>query len=449
MIESLLIYAGTEIGNNARTQRYLGGGAVQTRGDCSCGTVPAAIGQDLYVTPASDMAPWYDPSEPRSANFGGLWIETIDGIKDSPFERRVTQRVADGAVRSRGRMRSKTITVTGWLFAADCCSADFGLRWLTAALNTSCVTCTGNDLCFLACCPNQVPEGTPDAAQGPDGRWYDTPGQIRTMTGAALISGPTVVSRAPGCGSGSGCGDLDDGAEGFPGVRPIYRVQFVMDADPCVWRQPVSLLDETLWPLPTGDEPCNVQFATGCCDVTRPGCQCRPPCAADDLCPAPAPPPTPPPATPACICVPLQVVRQCVDVAPEQVPIWEDASLTIRLFSGSAPLRNLVINVWPNLLDRDPDDLSECNACGQYYVTYVPANSTLTIDGRTCSASMHCPGDVTTNASTAVYGSAGGPIQCIRLSCGIRYTVCADVDIRHVSPEASLSVDLVRCETTA
>lgn len=445
MIEGLLFLAGTEIGSTARVAQYLArGGPAQLQEGCVCPALPQAIGDLRYQTPATDPAPWYDPAEPRSARFGGLWIETIDGMGPS-YERKVTQRVGNGAVKSRGRMASKTLTVTGWLFAADCCAADFGLRWLTAALYSSCSTCAGDDLCFLACCPSVVPADTPGAEQGPDGRWYDTPTQLRTMTGAALIQSPRIVTRAQGCGGG-----CDDSAgDTAVGLRPIYRVQFVLDVDPCVWREPLTVLDAAPWPAPTGDEPCNVTFTTQCCDPANPGCACSTPCSPDELCPPAPTPPLVPPAVPDCVCIPLQVVRQCVDIPPEQVPTWEEGRLAIKVFAGAQPIRNLAISVWPNLLDRDPADLSDCNTCGRFYVTHVPANSTLTIDGRTCTATLDCPGNATSDASANVYGSAGGPLECVSLSCGIRYTVCADIDINHVAADATLSVDVLRCETSA
>lgn len=435
---SLLYFAGTEVASNARVLAYMRGSgstSLVTPG-CAC-IAPAAIGDEPYTSPAEDMAPWYDPDEPESAGFGGVWIEDIEGLSNSPYQRRVTQRLGDGAVVSQGRRASKTLTVTAWLFAVDCCSADYGLRWLTAALYSSCTTCSGNDLCFLSCCPKPTVEG-PQAALGPDGQWWDTPARIRTLTGAALISGPTPVLRNTGC-SGGDC----------TGTRPMYQVQWVMDADPCVWRQPVPVLEETMWPLPTGDEPCNVTFDTDCCDILTPGCTCTGPCQGDDRCPTPPPPPVPPPAQPDCVCLPLQIVRQCVDVEPDLVPTWEEASLIITVRSGSKPMRNLRIALWPNVLGRPPEDLNDCLACGMYYVTYIPANSVLTIDGRTCTATTVCPGNVTTNSANEVYGTAGGPLSCVTLSCGIRYTICADVDIYHVAEDASLSVGITRCEAVA
>ena len=109
-------------------------------------------------------------------------------------------------------------------------------------------------------------------------------------------------------------------------------------------------------------------------------------------------------------------------------------------------MRNLTINVWPNPLDRPPEQLGECQACGTYYVTHIPADSVLTIDGRTCTAEVMCPGNASRNAAGDVYGSLGGPMSCTTLSCGIRYTICADADTEHVAPDATLSVAVVRCE---
>lgn len=439
----LLYLAGVEVGNNARVLGYLsgagGGRSVVTPG-CAC-IEAAAVGDAPYTSPDADPAPWYDPGEPESGRFGGVWIENIEGLSDSTLTRSVTQRLGDGAIISSGRRANKTLTVTGWLFAADCCAADYGLRWLTAALSTACSACDGDDLCFLSCCPQVVPEGTPGAAQGPDGQWWDTPAQTRTLTGAAVLSGPTVLQRARGCESVP-CGE---GAA----LRPMYQVQWVISTDPCVWRNPVPVIDQGFWPLPTGDEPCNIEWSTDCCDLARPGCSCTGPCQGNPGCPAPAPPPVPPPATPSCVCIPLQVVRQCVDIGPDLVPTWEQASLMITVRAGSQAIRNMTINVWPNPLDHDPDQLDECQACGTYYISHVPADSVLTIDGRTCTATTVCPGNAVRNAAGDVYGSLGGPMSCVTLSCGVRYTLCADVDIHHVAPDASLSVSLVRCEAVA
>lgn len=440
--QGLFFFAGTEIASRTRVQAYAAGrGALVFTPGCVC-IAPGAIADDPYVSPAADPAPWYDPDEPESARFGGVWVESVEGLSDASTSRNVTQRIGAGSVVSQGRYGSKTLTFTAWLFAADCCAADYGLRWLNAALFTACSTCEGDDLCFLSCCPSQVPAESPGAAQGPDGKWWDTPSRIRTMKSTSLIAGPTVITRAGGCHDGQPCGQ----GESF---RPMIQVQWTMDADPLVWREPVEVSPETVWPLPDPDQLCNVEWSTECCDISRPGCSCATPCAPDARCPSPPAPPMPPPVQPECVCVPLYVVRQCVDIAPDVVPTWEQAALLITVKAGEIDLRNLRIQVWTNPLDLPFDQLNDCQACGEYFVTHIPAGGVLTIDGRTCSASMLCPGNVTTDASANVYGSAGGPLSCVALSCGIRYTLCADVDTTNVAPDASLAVQVVRAEAVA
>jgi len=128
------------------------------------------------------------------------------------------------------------------------------------------------------------------------------------------------------------------------------------------------------------------------------------------------------------------------------VPAWLDAALRITVYSGNAPLRNLSIRVWENPLGRSPEELDECATLGVYYITYVPANSTLTIDGVTESSEMRCPGFARSDAATQVYGPGAGPLEHITLSCGVTHTICADVDTTYIDPDANLSVEIVTRE---
>lgn len=429
VLETYLELAGTEIGNNTRVASYLGGGDVWLAQGCFCDTIPEAVGDDPYTNPVDDEAPWYDPSDPRSARFAGLWIETIDGLLDSPIERSVTQRVSDGATVSCARASSKTLTVRGWLFAQDECGADYGMMWLRSALlGSRCSGCNGDDLCLFACCP--------DPAGGED----DAEEQLRTLKNAALVSGPNIISRAA---IRSGC---------VEGARPVYQVEFQLSTDPYFWRAPIRVLEASPWPEPTGDEVCNLTWVTDPeCDPDNPDClpganAPMPGCVTDPLCPAPPAPPRVPAATANCVCLPLQVVRQCFDIPANMVPAWLDAALRITVYSGNAPLRNLSIRVWENPLGRSPEELDECATLGVYYITYVPANSTLTIDGVSESSEMRCPGFARSDAATQVYGPGAGPLEHITLSCGVTHTICADVDITYIDPDANLSVEIVTRE---
>lgn len=436
MLETYLELAGTEIASNARVAAYMSAGDVWLKQGCFCETIPEAVGDDPYTTPADDPAPWFDPSDPRSARFAGLWIETVEGLLDSPIERSVTQRVGDGATVSCARASNKTLTVTGWLFAQDECGADYGMLWLRSALlGARCSGCAGDDLCLFACCPD--PEtGEGEGSEGGEG----VEEQLRTLKNAALVSGPDVLRRAP---ISSGCA---------AGARPVYQVQFQLSTDPYFWRAPIPVLEASPWPEPTGDEVCNITWVTDPeCDPDNPDClpganAPMPGCVADPLCPPPPAPPRVPAATANCVCLPLSVVRQCFDIPANMVPAWLDAALQITVYSGNSALRNLSIRVWENPLGKSPEELDECAALGVYYITYIPPNSTLTIDGVSESSEMRCPGFARTDAATQVYGPGAGPLDHITLSCGVTHTICADVDTEFIDPAADLSLSVVTRE---
>lgn len=431
MHEGYLVFGGTEIANTARTAAYMHGTGSDTLigpGACHCATIPQAVDDPDYIAPDVDPAPWYDPSDPRSAGFGGLWVEKIDGLTDSTMEREVSQRIGDGAVVSCPRYGSRTLTVTGWLFAQDECSAEYGRAWLNAALRgAACSDCTGNDLCLLVCCPV-------DAA--------DTDNQLRTLKRAQALSGAKVLRKAASPNS-RGCAT---------GMRPIMQVEFQISTDPSFWRQPVEIVSELPWPEPTGDEECNITWRSDPdCDPARPGCApgvnaALPGCPPDLNCPPPPPPPRLPMASSGCACIPLKAVRSCVEVPALDVPAWFDAALQFDLYAGESPLRNAMITVYPNPAQKPPEQLDECAALGVYYISSVPANSTLRIDGTTARAYMDCPGGVTSDATRNVYGTGGGPVEHITLSCGIPYTICLDADTEFVDPLAHATVRLVTRE---
>lgn len=445
MLQTWLHFAGVEIGNNTRVAAYMrdSGSAPLLRNDgCVCPTIPDALGDLPYLAPEIDPAPWYDPSDPRSAEFAGFWIEEIDGLHDSVIERTVTQRTTDGAVKSCARYKDRVLTVTGWLFAKSVCGADYGKFWLNSVLlGSRCSDCRGDDICLFACCPTNRcdGEGESESGEGEDGPCYDTDVQLRTLRGAALISGPDPVATAPGLESDL-CVD---------GARPIYRITFQISAEPYYWRQPITIAEHLPWPMPTGDEVCHIQWNTdGDCDPDNPDCVpgANVPlagCAPDELCPPPPRPPRVPAATASCVCLPLTAVRQCIDVPADLVPSWMDAALRITVHSGETELRNLAIRVWENPDGLTPEQLDLCHTEGVYYVTHIPAESTLTIDGMAEKSVIRCPGYVVTGADTKVYGPGAGPLEHIALTCGTQYTICADVDAEFIDPLAHLSVELI------
>lgn len=431
MDESLLFFGEMEIANRNRVMSYAGGAgtnAVIQKRNCLCDNIPEAFGEDPYVDPEADDAPWYDPAVPASKGFLGVWVEKVEGLRTSPFTRVVSERVGAGYIPGRGRMNHRELVVDAWIWAVDQYSADYGLAWLSSVLRNDkclndecagcvCEACAGADLRFLACCPTLNDDDT-----------YTI--DWRTLTNVSLIEGPELVQIAAGteCGAEHRC---DTG-----GV-PVYQIQFTLAADPWVWEEAQIICEDVMWPAPTGNEPCNVQWVTDCADPANPGCPAGSSCIRDEECPPPPSPPRSPVAGLGCICLPLQAVGACCEIPAEVVPKFQDAALRISVTAGGVPIRNLSFRVIPNPQNLPPEELTECDDCARYYVSYIPANATLTIDGQREEAITDCPDGTREDSTMNVYGSGAGPVRYQTLSCGLPYMVCSAVDVNEFDPGGS------------
>lgn len=148
---------GVEIANAARTTRYLENllPTFGFKGCQNCEGLEAALGE-VYTTPLTDGAPWYDPSMPSSAGFYGFYPLSIDGIDDSTREAVTTELLGDGSITNRPRFAGRDIRVSGLLIGATEQAVDTGMAWLNRALSGPCGgvdDCTGGDLNFYSSCP--------------------------------------------------------------------------------------------------------------------------------------------------------------------------------------------------------------------------------------------------------------------------------------------------------
>lgn len=152
-----------------------------------------------FVSPADDAAPWYDPDEPGSETFLGLLLLDFTGY-DSTIKRSVANRLAglQGGIFSRQQRIPRTWKFRAAMASSDAAGAEYGLRWLTKALQaTPCDVCDTGTLTVRLACPPA--DGSDDAL----GEW--------TSYEVALTDGPNEVEKfAPGAypDSLAGCRDL-------------------------------------------------------------------------------------------------------------------------------------------------------------------------------------------------------------------------------------------------
>ncbi len=160
--EEWLALGGNEIINNARTVGYARTASCPMtwfKGDI-CGTLAAAtMALENWDSTNYERAPWYDPALPEvSRRFYGAFGLEIRGIEDSTRTAGVTEGLGDGGVIGRVRKGPREVTVKALLAGEGRDSLEYGMSWLTAALDPNACgqhgdACGTADLTYFSTCP--------------------------------------------------------------------------------------------------------------------------------------------------------------------------------------------------------------------------------------------------------------------------------------------------------
>lgn len=416
MYEGYLAFGGNELVNNARTYAYAANLGITTFNCGPCDTLRRAVKDEPYALPEIDDAPWYDPAVPESAGFAGLYGLEIAGLSAGISSQQRIDLAAGGALLGPLRRRAKEIQVRGQLVAKDDCALSYGYAWLAAALRgAQCgPPCSGSSLCFFTCCPPPCPdpeEGQPDTCGD---RYY------RQMFNTGLLTGPIERSRRK-----------------IPGGW-ISEVDFTFTAaNPFVWRDPVLLATGPTGgqQLPSYEDPGVPAECTETAD-----------CVKDPLCPAPLAPVLPPPTIDLCYpTTPFTARRWMIELPTGQVPVWHEKVPYLRVYPGSFDLRRLVVRWYLNPLQRDcATELDPCLACAEVQVPFLPRNAWFTLDGRTETASVDCPGGPgLMTAVPPLYGRGGAPFNWPVFGCDV--PMCLEIIALEssVAPDARFEISTV------
>ncbi|MFE6405124.1 hypothetical protein [Streptomyces alboflavus] len=386
-----LSVAGNEIINSPRVLAALhAAGLPMECGTSCCQTLAEVLGEDTYGA-VDESAPWWDDSQPASWGFYGVLGVSVTGFNVKPLERTPTPTAGDGAILGPLRRPHREVAWTVELFAAGECELSYGLEWLSAALEGSVCgesSCSGDSLCVYSCCPgeNEYETGQPGESE------------LRHLYDVGLLAGPQLTEL-----------------EEQNGIL-IATVTFTLGAGkPFIYRE--ELKTNVGWvPLGQGQLVPNTDP-----DQVYQQCQAPKPCAEDPLCPKPAMPPRPP--VPVSPCRPTgkgTFRRSRIHVSPLDQAAWLETVPVIEVQPGSRALRRLIVRFWTNGTNTPCDDFTDpCNACTDINVSYIPAGSRLTIDGRVNRSSVECqrfPAGVATSTPT-VYGTRGGMFQWPTFPC--------------------------------
>lgn len=399
-----MTFNGSEIINNRRAAVYAGSGGISMRCSGSC-DVNLALDDPAY-TFAADTPPagaeWYDPAVPESTRFWGVAGLNVIGLSKAPGKRVPTALVRDGSAIGPYVVDDREVTFRVLLLGADDCAVSYGLAWLTSALKGSpCApgSCGGSTMCVMTCCPH-CEEG--DTACGLT--------HMRTLFDVGLLEGPSLIGQSRVNGG------------------TLWTVDFTMTCGrPFIYRQPVGAsvtvpaAQRTVQLNPTLISVNASDLDLGCTELAS--------CLADPLCPDPAMPPQPPALVDPCWPTkPEKMLRRIYSIAPLKAPEWLETVPVVSIYAGSGPMRTTTVRFYANPLGLDCSTyLNElCSACDSMSVLYIPAASTLVLDGRTQRASVDCPGGTgRVTAEPKLYGPNGGLFSWPVFSCGVG--LCVEV----------------------
>lgn len=98
---------------------------------------PAECG--TFLDPATDDAPWWDATQPESAQFLGVLLDTQFGGLEMTGERTVTSKTAglQGGRVGPERLQPRVLRLTGALVATSCAGMEYGRRWLGEVLGAN------------------------------------------------------------------------------------------------------------------------------------------------------------------------------------------------------------------------------------------------------------------------------------------------------------------------
>jgi hypothetical protein len=444
---------GEEIVNDARTLAYLNAGFGPKRlsidGGCACPRIRELIecGSDPYESPMSDPAPWYDSSVPESADFAGFLTVEFEGL-GSTYTRESIDKITGGAVLGRLRPTARTLHWRGYLFGRSDCAVRYGLSWMAANLKGTNCSCTGEDLDLMVCCPELTvsppvsgvgcddlpPKAKPDLCPP-----FTQPDAFRLLKNVGLLAGPTIISQRrigckSSCGSSTCTGDDD---------TVIIEVEFsLLAGNPYLYGCPVCLCAEQPFPINV-DPECNwLKVPPGdpalCGDnLCPPDVDCT---LLDNGCP-PAVLPVLPAYEDPCFCDPIDPVQFCCSIPADSFGQFFEGAPVIDIFSGSKSMRATTIRFFANPQGLDCCDIAEdpCHECDSIQIKFIPANSTLTVDGVTRTVSVQCPGS--TEPIIADYLTVT-PFSWPILQC-VDFCICIETEGAQVATNATITVSVV------
>lgn len=119
--------------------------------------------------------------------------------------------------------------------------------------------------------------------------------------------------------------------------------------------------------------------------------------------------------------------RYYVPIPADTVADWASSVPIMQIDSLSTAIRQVRVRFHPNPFGYDADQVDPLSYCADFLISYLPARTSLLMNGMVQTASATKAGVSTVAADSILFGSDGGPMTWPHLSCGIPYVMTIDV----------------------
>lgn len=435
----------TTVINNPMTTAIAQAWGINARGCAGC--TPINMPQLPNGDPDLSFTPWYDPAVPDSLEFAGFLGLQLGGTGKFPGVRNPLRVNTAGAQLGRVQQSYREIVVNAYAIASSQRGLSYGMAWLSGILRGSC-----------------LPSGACGTGQAmtiwTDCNLANTAGR-RQLYNVGLMQGPEQTSKAnPRLNS------VDCSGRAFWGGDVVFTLAAGwpwMYSDPVPIAPALPFITPLQWPcnatwVPAGTSgstppDCTSSALTSCVQWvpnTSAACTANCPgtleggCMNDPLCPAVTAPLAAPIASDPCVCLAtLQPLVASASVPSGLLPRYAELVPVIQVTTGAVDMRRLMISFYASTPGTtcNYNTLNPCNLVGQLGIPRIPANSTLTLDGRTQSALVSCVDG--TSTIPVLYSGVGPAVTWPVLSCGSAWCVSATVDESFVdATNARLGISL-------
>jgi hypothetical protein len=386
MFSGYMAINGTEIINSARTKAYADAHLPGISVKCSHPALRTALTHNPYTSPQGDAAPWYNALRPSSSRFYGFVPVKIEGAEDSTQKIETQELLRDGAVHVSPRYEAREIRVVVVGLAEDDEALADGFAWLKDVLeNAGCrdgFDCVGREVNMF----HAAPSTTADAFS-----------LHRTFYGVSVEKGPRVTKELPSK------------------VGAMKQYEFILSAG-IPWAFTDLTLTHTLL----------MNTATNYTDPVGEDCSLDDD-ATDNFINDPfftgiSPAPQPPNILPPNILDLTSWRRLTAPIGAALTTRPGRVAPVVTVVSGAAPAQYIRLRFYPSA-----EGVSGCDYVGEFFISYIPASSTMVIDAIRKEVSVTLPDGRRLPGGHLLYGSAGRPFMWPDMSCKDTYTMTADM----------------------